>query len=118
MSDERRRAPRFALWFPMQIASDGEVILAISRDVSEVGVAVVAAAAPTVGAKVEVTMQLPGDTARTIEGTIVRVDPNPADPEGLWRHRVAVELAERVDGLESVLEEVSRISQPPPDPTA
>jgi hypothetical protein len=117
MADERRRAPRFALWFPMQIARDGEVILAISRDVSEVGVLVVAAAAPSVGAQVAITMQLPGDAARTVEGTIVRVDPNPADPDGLWRHRVAVELTERVDGLESVLEEVSRTSQPP-DPTA
>jgi hypothetical protein len=118
MADERRRAPRFALWFPMQIARDGEVILAISRDVSEVGVLLVAAAAPTVGAKVTLTMQLPGDTARTVEGTIVRVDPNTADLEGLWRHRVAVELVERVDGLEPLLEEVSRTSHPPPDPNA
>lgn len=118
MADERRRAPRFALWFPMQIARDGEVILAISRDVSEVGVLLVAAAAPTLGAKVTLTMQLPGDATRTIDGTIVRVDPNTADLEGLWRHRVAVELAERVDGLEPLLEEISRTSHPPPDPNA
>ena len=118
MADERRRAPRFALWFPMQIVRDGEVILAISRDVSEVGVLLVAAAAPKVGAQVTLTMQLPGDAARTIEGTIVRVDPNTADLEGLWRHRVAVELAERVDGLEPLLEEISRTSHPPPDPNA
>ena len=100
----------------MQIARDGEVILAISRDVSEVGVLLVAAAAPQAGAKVTLTMQLPGDAARTIHGTIVRVDANPADPDGLWRHRVAVELDERVDGLEPLLEEVSRTSKPPPDP--
>jgi hypothetical protein len=118
MADERRRAPRFALWFPMQIARDGEVILAISRDVSEVGVLLVAAAAPSLGAKVTLTMQLPGDAARTIDGTIVRVDPNTADLEGLWRHRVAVELSERVDGLEPLLEEISRTSHPPPDPNA
>lgn len=118
MTDERRRAPRFTLWFPMQIASDGEVILGVSRDLSESGVAMVAAAAPVVGAKVRLALQLPGDVARTIEGTIARVDPNPADPDGLWRHRVAVELTEKVEGLGTVLEEVSRTSQPPPDASA
>ncbi|MBX3246411.1 MAG: PilZ domain-containing protein [Myxococcales bacterium] len=116
MTDDRRQAPRFVIWFPMQLTNDGDSILAISRDVSEVGVLVVAAAAPEVGARVSLTMQLPDDEAgaRELEGTIVRVEPNEQDAEGLWRHRVAVALDARVEGLEALLERVSRSSQPPP----
>lgn len=118
MTDERRRATRFVIWFPMQMTNDGESILAISRDVSEVGVLLVAAAAPEVGSTVTLTMQLPGDDAgqRDLTGTIVRVEPNEQDAEGLWRHRVAVALESQVEGLESLLETVSRSSQPPPAP--
>ncbi|HJL05080.1 MAG TPA: PilZ domain-containing protein [Polyangiaceae bacterium LLY-WYZ-15_(1-7)] len=116
--EERRRAPRFAIWFPMQIANGGEVIIGISRDVSEVGVRLVAAAAPEAGATVEVTLSLPGDEAgeRTLSGTIVRVRENAADSEGLWKHEVAVAFDERVEALEPLLEEVARSSQPPPEP--
>ena len=118
MSDERRRAPRYAIWFPMQLEASGDVILGISRDVSAVGVLVVTAAAPTEGATVKVTMTLPGDGegTREIEGTIVRVADNEADGEGIWRHKAAVAFEEHVEGFESLLEEVSRTSQPPPAP--
>ena len=115
MAEEQRRAPRFALWFPMQMDTSGDVIMGISRDLSEVGVKMVAAAEPEVGAKVTMTIAIPGDEAgeREVAGTIVRVQPNDADQEGLWRHEVAVEFAERLDELEQLLEEVSRQSQPP-----
>jgi len=116
--DERRKATRFAIWFPMQIASDGETIIGISRDISEVGVMMVAAAAPEVGATIAVTMALPDDEegTREVHGTIVRVTPNDDDSEGLWRHRVAVEFQERVEELEPFLEQLSRVSVPPPAP--
>ena len=114
--DERRRASRYALWFPMRIEEGGDVILGISRDISELGVAFVAAAAPDVGAKVRVKLMLPGDEERTILGAIVRVEPNEKDQEGLWQHRVAVAFDEQVKALEPVLEEVARSSQPPPEP--
>ena len=66
--------------------------------------------------RLKLTLALPGHEPRELEGTIVRVEDNTLDPDGLWRHRVAVAFDERVEALESVLEEVSRASQPPPSP--
>ena len=118
MTEERRKATRFAIWFPMKLSGDGDVILGITRDVSEVGVLLVSAAEPTEGASVELTLSFPNDeqAERTVKGKIVRVQDNEQDQDGLWRFRVAVEFAERVDELEPFLEELSRISQPPPEP--
>ncbi|MEM9071483.1 MAG: PilZ domain-containing protein [Myxococcota bacterium] len=118
MTEERRRAVRFGIWFPMQLTNEGDVVLAVSRDVSEVGVMLVSAASMDVGSSVEVTMALPNDDEgeRTVKGRVVRVEPNDEDQEGVWRHRVAVEFDERIDELEPFLEEVSRMSQPPPAP--
>ena len=116
MKPERRDAPRFAIWFPMQLGSDGDVVIAISRDVSEVGVLLVAAASLEVGSRVSVTMALPGDEAgeRVVSGRVVRVETNPDDAEGVWRHRVAVAFDERVPALEPFLEQIARASRPPP----
>lgn len=118
MNEERRKAPRFALWFPMKLSSEGDVILGITRDVSEVGVLLVSAAEPKEGASVELTLSFPNDEQgeRVVKGTIVRVHENAQDQEGLWRYRVAVEFEERIDELEPFLEELSRTSQPPPEP--
>ena len=115
MSEDKRRATRFAIWFPMQMDTSGDIIMGISRDLSEVGVLMVAAAKPEVGAKVSMTIAIPGheDEGRQVTGTIVRVADNDADQEGLWRHKVAVEFDERLDQLEPLLEEVSRQSVPP-----
>ena len=118
MTDERRKAPRFAIWFPMKLSSEGDVILGITRDVSEVGVLLVSAAEPKEGASVELTLSCPNDDEgeRILKGKIVRVQENEKDQEGLWRFRVAVEFDQRVDALEPFLEELSRTSQPPPEP--
>jgi hypothetical protein len=116
--DDKRAAKRYALWFPMQMATEGDVIMGISRNLSEAGVMMVAAAEPEVGAVVTMTIVIPNDEAgeREIRGTIVRVEPNVADQEGLWRHRVAVAFEDRIEGLEPLLDEVSRQSHPPPEP--
>lgn len=118
MNEERRKAPRFALWFPMKLSSEGDVILGITRDVSEVGVLLVSAAEPKEGATVELTLTFPNDEQgeRVVKGKIVRVKENEQDQEGLWRFRVAVEFDERVEQLEPFLEDLSRTSQPPPEP--
>lgn len=118
MSEEKRRAPRHAIWFPMKMDTSGDVIMGISRDLSEVGVMMVAAAEPIVGAKVTMTLTIPGDeiTEREVSGTIVRVQDNEADSEGLWKHKVAVAFDERLDELDGLLEEVARQSTPPAEP--
>ena len=118
MTEERRKAHRFAIWFPMKLSSEGDVILGITRDVSEVGVLLVSAAEPQIGSQRELTLSFPNDDQeeRVVKGKIVRVKENEQDQEGLWRFRVAVEFDERIDELEPFLEELSRISQPPPEP--
>ena len=115
MSDERRSAHRYAVWFPMRIETGGDAILSISRDISESGVLVVAAARPEVGATVEVTLALPNDEAgeRVVAGRIVRVAENEDDQDGLWRYRVAVCFDENIPALEPLLEQVERDSQLP-----
>ena len=117
-AEDNRAAKRHALWFPMQMATNGDVIMGISRDLSEVGVMMVAAARPDVGATVKMTITIPGDPIeeREVTGTIVRVEDNTADQEGLWRHKVAVAFEERIASLDPLLEEVSRTSQPPAPP--
>ncbi len=118
MSEEKRRAPRHAIWFPMKMDTSGDVIMGISRDLSEVGVMMVAAAEPKPGAKVTMTMKIPGDDAgeRHVSGTVVRVMDNDADTGGLWQHKVAVAFDERLEELDGLLEEVARQSTPPAEP--
>ena len=118
MTDEKRKAPRHAIWFPMKMDTAGDVIMGISRNLSEVGVMMVAAAEPEPGAKVTMTMTIPGDepSERQVTGTIVRVSDNDADSEGLWKHKVAVAFDERLEELDGLLEEVARQSTPPAEP--
>ena len=118
MSDELTpRATRYAVWFPIRMAADGDVVLSITRDVSASGVLVVAAAELKVGSNVEVTLAVPNEgRERIIQGTIVRVEPNEADADGLWRHKVAVAFSEKVEQLDGVLEELQRTSQVPTAP--
>ncbi|MEM6957219.1 MAG: PilZ domain-containing protein [Myxococcota bacterium] len=118
MSDERRSSERYVLWFPMRIETEGDVILSISRDISDGGVLVVAAAEPHIGASVNVTLEIPGDEAgeRTVKGKIVRVEANEADEQGLWRHRVAVAFDEVIPELDPILQSAERISHVPGEP--
>lgn len=118
MSEEKRKAPRHAIWFPMKLDTSGDVIMGISRDLSEVGVMMVAAAEPKPGAKVTMTMTIPGDEIekRQVSGTVVRIQDNDADTGGLWQHKVAVEFDERLEELDELLEVVARQSTPPAEP--
>ena len=57
------------------------------------------------GSRVTITFRvLPDDAAfRHVEGTVVRVDENTDDPDGLWPLRIAVEFDEAVPDLEAQL---------------
>lgn len=113
--EERRAATRYAVWFPISIEADGDVVISITRDVSASGVLVVAAAELTLGSTVQVTLSVPGDESseRCVAGTIVRVTDNDADADGLWRHKVAVAFDEEIEQLVPVLEQLERNSQIP-----
>lgn len=102
MTEERRGARRYALWIPIQLTSGPDVqMLAVSRNISGSGALMIAGASVDVRQKVELTLQLPGSSEeRHLSAEIVRLEPNEEDPDGLWRHRIAVRFDEPVDDLE------------------
>jgi hypothetical protein len=107
--DERRTGARFEVWFPVQIEpaeeKGGAPRITVSRDVSTRGILLSSASELKPGAKVVVSFRVLPDekNERRVEGTVVRVDQNQEDPDGLWPVRLAVEFAERVPELERQL---------------
>jgi hypothetical protein len=65
------------------------------------------------GDRVKVTFVVPPSGApHSLEGHVVRVEPNPEDPEGTWPHRIALEFDEVVEELEPLLQAAQeRISE-------
>lgn len=103
--DERRTAKRYALWIPIQMKQGEDVrMLAVSRNISGSGVLVIAGASLGIGETVHLTLSVPGEADRELDGEIVRVEPNEDDPDGLWRHRIAVRFAQEVPELEAAFE--------------
>ncbi|MFK7989455.1 MAG: PilZ domain-containing protein [Sandaracinaceae bacterium] len=107
--DERRRAKRYTLWVPIQMEQGPDVqVLAVSRNISGTGVLVIAGAKLEVGAKLSLTLSVPSEDDRALTGTIVRVEPNEEDPEGLWRHRLAIQFDTPVPELEAAFERLEK----------
>jgi hypothetical protein len=103
-----RRTQRFVVWLPVRVEELAEG-MAVSHNVSGQGILMVTASVLDVGSPVTITFAMPPDGAaeRTAHGRVVRVEPNREDPDGLWRHRLAVEFDEPVPELEAVLGELT-----------
>jgi hypothetical protein len=120
MPRERRHHPRFKLWLPARIeGGSDDSQLAIGHDMSQVGALLVTSDALSVGDRVRVYVRIPPDAVEELElaGRVVRCEPNPKDPQGMWPVAVAVEfvnpaprlerlLREHIDVVESMSEEV------------
>ena len=105
MSEERRGARRYVLWIPVQLTNGPDVqMLAVSRNISWSGALMIAGASLEVGEKVAMKLQVPGEDDRDLTAEIVRVEPNEEDPDGLWRHRLAVRFDQDVSDLEPAFE--------------
>lgn len=105
MTEERRSAQRHTLWIPVQVKVGADVeMLAVSRNISWNGVLVIVGASAEVGERVRLTLQVPGEDDHEIGGEIVRSEVNEDDPEGLWRHLLAIRFDEELPGLESAFE--------------
>jgi hypothetical protein len=94
---DRRRGKRLRSWFVVRLDSEAKGgWLAMTRNMSLSGAMVATASRLEVGQTVTLTFKVPPDfnEERTVGGTIVRVQPNAEDPDGLWPHRVAVEFSE------------------------
>lgn len=72
---------------------------------SQSGSALVTRQRLTKGQQVKIFVRFPpdGDEEHAISATVVRVEPNEADPEGLWPLRVAVEFDHAYPELEKLL---------------
>jgi hypothetical protein len=107
-SDERRTHARYRTWLPAQIAGEAvEVQLAIGHDMSQKGALLVTREELAKGARITLEVQVPPNDGERYEltGTVLRSEPNHADPDGLWPHQIAVEFDEAMPELEEALED-------------
>lgn len=114
---EQRRQERARVWVPLRVSWDGGEAMAVTHDASDRGALVLMRRALPVDTRVTVTFEVPGDPPHplTATGRVVRCGPNVDDPDGLWRHRVAVALDEAMDAFGAELSRLSR-SHPLVDP--
>ena len=94
-SDERRGGQRHLAWFPIRV--DGDDVdegVAIAKNVSRGGLLLASPKKFVIGAPVRLCLHLDPQTgkAREVLGTIVRMEVNEEDPEGLFPHRMGVEF--------------------------
>lgn len=110
--DERRDKNRYQVWFPVELDADAlKKRLAVTRNVSSRGLLLSASTNLDEGSKVIVTFRvLPGDAQeRSVQGTIIRVEKNTDDPDGLWPLRIAVEFDQPIPEIEAKLKEAESI---------
>lgn len=115
--NESRAHRRYRVWLPIRVTTDTlEGVIAVSRDASVGGLLMSAPNlgddALAVGAKIELTFALPPvDGAppldQKVTGSIVRLEPNPDDPEGPWPFRVAVRFDAPLAELEGPLSDIA-----------
>jgi hypothetical protein len=110
---DRRRLTRYQVWFPVQLASSQLGGLGMTHNVAAGGMLLASSAELAPGERVKVTFAVPPtSTLREHEGRVVRVEDNPADPEGMWPKRIAIEFDKVDDELEVLLEQaVHRVSE-------
>lgn len=89
----------------MRVRTDGEEGLAISFDATERGLLIGSAIQVAEGDVLSLTFRVPNTEGeeRTVDGRVLRVMPNEADPGGMWPRRVAIEFDEPVPDIEAVI---------------
>jgi hypothetical protein len=102
---ENRRHARYALWFPVNVATEDKQTLAVAKDASQSGIAISAPAGVAAGAHVTLTFRIPpdGGEERTVSGRVVRHETNQEDPHGLWPYRIGIAFESPVPELEELL---------------
>jgi hypothetical protein len=90
--EDRRAAPRQEAYVSAALETPaGRTTIAITRDISARGLLLLTRAALEVGEVVKLTVPR-GDAQETLSGTVVRTEP--LDGHELWRHKVAITVAE------------------------
>lgn len=106
--EERRRAKRYTVAFPVALESHGGGRYVFStrvRNVAARGLLVMMAAELEVGEPVEITYTVEGRDAlyHDLEGQIVRVEPNRGDGKEEWPYLAAVEFSGALPHLKDIL---------------
>ena len=108
--DERRRATRYRVWFPMRFeGGSDDAPQAVSRNISQTGILMATARKLDVGEAVRLVFRvtLDDETEHQLAGRIVRSESNSDDPNGLWPFWVAVEFDQPAPELEPLIQEAS-----------
>jgi hypothetical protein len=110
VSDDRRQHERIEIWFPVRmVVGSSTEALGVAHDASRAAVRVSAARQLTPGERVQVTLSLVPATddgamqERVVDGTILRLEPNSDDPEGLWPYRITICFDQPIPELEPLL---------------
>ena len=79
-------------WFPVRLSADGRTGTALTHNVSREGMLLAARQSIDVGSTVKLSVHIDPEGARSreLEGRIVRMVPNAADPGGLWPYKLAI----------------------------
>ncbi len=87
----------------------------MTHNVGSGGMLLASPAGFAVGERVQVTFVIPpSEGQHTFEATVLRVEPNDADPEGTWPHVIALAFETPDESLEPLLAaSIERISTLP-----
>jgi hypothetical protein len=111
---EKREYARHQIWFPVTVEAEHKKLLAVCRDASPGGLMISSAATIEVGAKVKATFRVtPESKEHVIAGSILRIETNRDDPQGMWPHRIAIEFDAVVADIEPILQQRGSQSPPP-----
>jgi serine/threonine protein kinase len=106
---DRRSHPRHEMWIPVYSESlSGGV--GITHDASDSGMLVLTRRALEVGEQLEMRFSVPpgSQSQFTTHATVVRNGVNSADPDGLWKHRLAVNFESPLPELRPLLASLAR----------
>jgi hypothetical protein len=80
--------------------------MAVNHNIGAGGMLLALSAELAVGEETTVTFRLPpdGKEERSLRGTILRIEKNPEDPDGVWPFRIAIGFDEVAEDLVPLLE--------------
>ena len=91
-SNERRSTSRHVAWFSVRVDADGRSGIGLTHNVSQEGILLATHKLIEVGSPVKLTLHVDPDrqAPRELDGRIVRMVRNSADPQGLWPYKLAI----------------------------
>jgi hypothetical protein len=109
MAEDRRAAPRQEAYVSAALeTSQGRSTIAITRDISSMGLLILTRIQVAVGEVIKLTVVL-GGSQHALSGKVVRLEP--MEPHELWRYKVAL----AVDGADPVLAQLqATLAEPKP----